>query len=126
MAVDISTELIQIAGRQRLEINPFRKIITFIYKTNITEISEDDFRADITAKYESSIEEVHYKNNATGRIKEREISNIKKIQAIEKYGESYAMWSDINQCFTINQIAYINEQYCYDVQQLNYRNGITI
>ena len=126
MAVDISTELIQIAGRQRLEINPFRKIITFIYKTNITEISEDDFRAAITAKYESSIEEVHYKNNATGRIKEREISNIKKIQAIEKYGESYAMWSDINQCFTINQIAYINEQYCYDVQQLNYRNGITI
>lgn len=126
MAVDISTELIQIAGRQRLEINPFRKIITFIYKTNITEISEDDFRAAITAKYESSIEEVHYKNNATGRIKEREISNIKKIQAIEKYGESYAMWSDVNQCFTINQIAYINEQYFYDVQQLNYRNGITI
>lgn len=69
MAVDISTELIQIAGRQRLEINPFRKIITFIYKTNISEISEDEFRAAIEAKYDASIEEVQYKNKATGRIK---------------------------------------------------------
>lgn len=126
MAVDISTELVQIAGRQRLEANPFRKIITFIYKTNIGEITEEDFRAAIETKYESSIEEVNYKNSAIGRIKEREISNMKKIQAIEKYSESYAMWSDVNQSFIINQIAYINEQYCHEVQQLNYKNGITI
>lgn len=126
MAVDISTELIQIAGRQRLEINPFRKIITFIYKTNIGEISEEDFKIAITNKYESSLEEVCYKNTAKGRIKEREISTMQKIQAIEKYSESYTMWSEIKQSFVINQIAYINEQYSYEVQQLNYRNGITI
>ena len=51
---------------------------------------------------------------------------MKKIQAIEKYSESFAMWSDINQKFEINQIAYLNEQYCYEVQRMNYRNGITI
>lgn len=126
MAVDISTELIQIAGRQRLEDNPFKGIITFIYKTNIGEISEEDFWTAITNKYESSLEEVCYKNTAKGRIKEREISNMKKIQAIEKYSESYTMWSEVKQSFVINQIAYINEQYSYEVQQLNYRNGISI
>lgn len=106
--------------------NPFRNVITFIYRTNIGDYSETEFRTELTAKYESSIEEVIFKNNATGRIKEREIKNMKKIQAIEKYSESFAMWSDINQKFEINQIAYLNEQYCYEVQRMNYRNGITI
>lgn len=106
--------------------NPFRNVITFIYRTNIGDYSEEEFTAGLTAKYETSLEEVSYKNNATGRIKEREIKNIKKIQAIEKYSESFAMWSDINQTFEINQIAYLNEQYCYEVQRMNYQNGITV
>ena len=40
-SIDISTDLVQIAGRQRLETNPFRKHIYFIYNTSITETNDE-------------------------------------------------------------------------------------
>lgn len=42
-AVDIATELCQIAGRQRLDINPFRKFIFFIFNTTREEADEAEF-----------------------------------------------------------------------------------
>lgn len=46
-SVDISTDLVQIAGRQRLDSNPFRKHIYFIYNTSIEELGEEMFEKDI-------------------------------------------------------------------------------
>lgn len=40
-SIDIATELVQIAGRQRLACNPFRKTIVFIYNVDIGENSSD-------------------------------------------------------------------------------------
>ena len=41
--IDIGTDLVQIAGRQRLESNPFRKRLYFIYNTGIEDIDDTTF-----------------------------------------------------------------------------------
>lgn len=41
--IDIATDLVQIAGRQRLAENPFRKHIVFVYNKSTLDLSEEDF-----------------------------------------------------------------------------------
>lgn len=46
-SIDIATELAQIAGRQRLESNPFRKAIFFIYNVDIGEMDKSIYKQEI-------------------------------------------------------------------------------
>ena len=48
--VDISTELVQIAGRLRNADNPFRYYIYFIYNTNREELDDIEFNNMIDTK----------------------------------------------------------------------------
>lgn len=45
-SIDIATELVQIAGRQRLACNPFRKTVVFIYNVDIGENNADVYNND--------------------------------------------------------------------------------
>ena len=54
-SVDIATELSQIAGRQRLENNPFRYHLHFIYNTSVEDVDESEFEVEMALKMEKTL-----------------------------------------------------------------------
>lgn len=62
-SIDISTDLVQIAGRQRLNCNPFRKYLTFIYNVNKEEIDDETFHNYLNKKVSLTAKEVAANNN---------------------------------------------------------------
>lgn len=59
----------QIAGRQRLEVNPFRKKLYFIFNTDIGDVADNSFNMVIDEKIRTTNEEVSFYNTAPERVK---------------------------------------------------------
>ena len=126
-SIDIATELAQIAGRQRLACNPFRKTIVFIYNVDIGENDADSYKNGIERKLEKSIKMAEYKNCATDEdIRIDLIRETSEMQNIKKYSESYVRYDEKSDSFTVNRWAYLNELFAYDVQRKNYENSIIV
>lgn len=126
-AVDIATELVQIAGRQRLACNPFRKFLTFIYNVNAEEVSEDEFRKYLDDKVYLTEREVDSNNDETDiQLRTKRIRDCLREQKMLQYQDSYTMYDKSSDRFVFNKLAYISEQYAYELQKYNYRNGIIV
>lgn len=124
--IDIATELVQIAGRQRLACNPFRKTIVFIYNVDIGESNADVYKEAIEQKLMKSEGMAKWKNSAPDMFKEEVIKETSEMQNIKKYSESYVRYDDKSDSFTVNRWAYLNELFAYDVQHENYQNSIIV
>lgn len=125
-SIDIATELAQIAGRQRLACNPFRKTIVFIYNVDIGESNADVYKEAIEQKLEKSIKMAEWKNGAPDYFKKDVIKETSEMQNIKKYSESYVRYDEKSDSFTINRWAYLNELFAYDVQHENYQDSIIV
>lgn len=126
-SIDIATELVQIAGRQRLACNPFRKTIVFIYNVDIGENNGDIYKEALRHKLNKSIKTAAFKNSATDEdIRKDIIKETSEMQNIKKYSESYVRYDDKSDSFTVNRWAYLNELFAYDVQHENYQNSIIV
>ena len=125
-SIDIATELAQIAGRQRLACNPFRKTIVFIYNVDIGEGDSDIYKKAIEQKLEKSERMAEWKNSAPDDFKKDVIKETSEMQNIKKYSESYVRYDERSDCFTVNRWAYLNELFAFDVQRKNYENSIIV
>lgn len=125
-SIDIATELAQIAGRQRLACNPFRKTMVFIYNVDIGESNADIYKNAIEQKLEKSIKMAEWKNGAPDYFKKDVIKETSEMQNIKKYSESYVRYDEKSDSFTVNRWAYLNELFAYDVQHENYQDSIII
>lgn len=126
-AIDISTDLVQIAGRQRLACNPFRKFLTFIYNVNKEDVSEDEFRKYLDDKVYLTEREVDSNNDETDiQLRTKRIRDCLREQKMLQYQDSYTMYDKSSDRFVFNKLAYISEQYAYELQKYNYRNGIIV
>ena len=125
-SIDIATELAQIAGRQRLACNPFRKTIVFIYNVDIGEGDSDIYKKAIEQKLEKSERMAEWKNSAPDYFKKDVIKETSEMQNIKKYSESYVRYDEKSDCFTVNRWAYLNELFAYDVQHENYQDSIIV
>lgn len=125
-SIDIATELAQIAGRQRLACNPFRKTIVFIYNVDIGESNADVYKEAIEQKLEKSIKMAEWKNGAPDYFKKDVIKETSEMQNIKKYSESYVRYDEKSDSFTVNRWAYLNELFAYDVQHENYQDSIRV
>lgn len=126
-SIDIATELVQIAGRQRLACNPFRKSIVFIYNVDIGEGSADAYKEAIERKLMKSEKMAEYKNGAIDKdIKNDLIRETSEMQNIKKYSESYVRYDEKSDSFAVNHMAYMNDLFAYDVQHENYQNSIIV
>lgn len=125
-SIDIATELAQIAGRQRLACNPFRKTIVFIYNVDIGESNADIYKNAIEQKLEKSVKMAEWKNSAPDYFKKDVIKETSEMQNIKKYSESYVRYDEKSDSFTVNRWAYLNELFAYDVQHENYQDSIII
>lgn len=118
-SVDISTELAQIAGRQRLVLNPLRNHIFFIYKTCLDDISVEDFEAQISKKKLLSEEEIKSNNASSLELKEKRAKDNIRNRKIIGYSETYSMYNESTQTFTYNKLAEISDRFAFDVQKYN-------
>lgn len=126
-SIDIATELAQIAGRQRLECNPFRNTITFIYNVDVGEGKESSYKATLNEKWQKSVKNANYKNSVTDKdLKEDLIKETNDSQRLNKYSISYVWYDSVNQRFSVNRMAYLNDNFSYDVQKENYLDGISV
>lgn len=125
--IDIATDLVQIAGRQRLAQNPFRKFITMVYKVGDFERSEDEFMADLERRRrltESEIADVLATSNP--ELMEKKIKDIVRLQKMCNFSETFTMYDADSNEVLFNDFAYISQRYVYDLQKHNYANGITV
>lgn len=125
-SVDIATELAQIAGRQRLDCNPFRYHIFFIYNTNVEEVTVEQFEAAMKDKSDLTKQEVDYYNKAPEGVKQQLAKANIMNRKILGYAESYTMYDEATQTFTCNDLARVSDRFAFDVQQYNYRNGLLV
>lgn len=125
-SIDIATELAQIAGRQRLACNPFRKTIVFVYNVDIGEDNADIYKEAIAQKLEKSVKMAEWKNSAPDYFKKDVIKETSEMQNIKKYSESYVRYDEKSDSFTVNRWAYLNELFAYDVQHENYQDSIIV
>ena len=109
-SIDIATELAQIAGRQRLECNPFRNTVTFIYNVDVGESKDDSYKADLEKKLQDSKEYARHKNSLTGKNREFAIKEIQTCQKLNKYSEHYVCYNEATNCFFVNNMAYLTER----------------
>lgn len=125
-SIDIATELAQIAGRQRLACNPFRKTVVFIYNVDIGEGDSDIYKKAIEQKLEKSERMAEWKNSAPDYFKKDVIKETSEMQNIKKYSESYVRYDEKSDSFAVNRWAYLNELFAYDVQHENYQDSIIV
>lgn len=126
-SIDIATDLLQIAGRQRLPENPFRKHLTFVYNLNKSELSEAEFERQLDEKLRLSKLEVADYNATNDKIlRDKRIKDTRLLQKIKGYEDSFIMYDEDKEEFTVNAMAYLNERYAYDLQRHNYMNGLVV
>ena len=125
--IDIATDLLQIAGRQRLAENPFRKHLTFIYNLNSSEMTEAEFTKQLEDKLRLTQLEIDSNNSiADPELRKKRIRDQIRLQKMMGYDEAFTMYEETSDKFVLNELAYINEQYAYDLQRHNYQNGLIV
>ena len=125
--IDIATDLVQIAGRQRLQENPFRRFLTMVYKVGDFERSEDVFLADMERRRKLTDSEIaDVLGTVDPELREKKIKDIVRLQRMCNFSETFTMYDadSGNVCF--NDFAYASQQYVYDLQKHNYANGIAV
>lgn len=126
-AVDIATDLVQIAGRQRLAENPFTNILTFIYNVDEGENEKEKYLAVLNEKLEVSEEEAKMKNaTQPSTLRAKFIRDALRDQKMFKYQDSYMYYDRDNDIFTVNNLAYMSDRYSYEVQHENYKNDVIV
>ena len=93
-SIDIATELAQIAGRQRLACNPFRKTLVFIYNVDIGETDSDVYKKAIEDKLKKSEDYAMCKNSTPDNCKDYAIKETTEMQNIKKYSENYVRYDE--------------------------------
>ena len=125
-SIDIATELVQIVGRQRLASNPFRKEVVFIYNVDIGESNANVYMDAIDRKLKDSEDLAMWKNSAPDSLKNKVGKETSEMQRIKKYKEDYVRYDENADRFIVNEFAYLNDCFAFDVQHKNYEDSIIV
>lgn len=125
-AVDIATELCQIAGRQRLDINPFRKFIFFIYNTTREEADEAEFNRVIQDKVDFSELTIAQYQTLPPNMKDLQRKNLLNISKTIGNETFYLSYNEAEDSFVYNKLAELSDRLSFEVQNHTYRNGLMV
>ena len=73
-----------------------------------------------------TLDEIRDNNNAGEALRAKRIKDFRRIPDNVKYQDSYTMYDEQKGEFVFNRLAYVNEQYCFDVQKFNYQKGVIV
>ena len=132
LAVDISLDLPQILGRQRLIENPWKNHAEFYFK-NLgvgSEIDRKIFDDRIKEKVDSTYELLNIYKEAAKNDKGKVLLVNKYLIAIKstKYRDDYVSINrvDGNKLPVFNDLVMIAEERAYDIQQVDYKDRFTV
>ncbi len=134
MAVDISLDLPQILGRQRLLVNPWKNEADFYYVPQSLDKkqTEEEFRAVIEEKLKQT--KRRQENYETACHKDTAAKDIEYIALSKNYKEDYLSVKkvydpsigDYKLVPTQNKLVYIADLRAYDVQQKDYADRFSV
>ena len=126
-AVDIETELVQICGRERLVENPFHKLVVFFHNDWDRASQLDEKLEEIERKKEMSREINNIMNQEMSEdaraFFQEMIKQNKKAMGDKK---SYSYWNEKEDCFMINRLSILSDEYEARVQHYLYENGAVV
>ena len=131
LAVDISLDLPQILGRQRLIENPWKNHAEFFFKTFGAgkDVDKEVFNKRISEKEKETISLLNAVENAKS-VSEREalIKKYKKDIIFSKYKDDYLSVNTVNGVLTpvFNVLVKISERRAYDIQQVDYKDRFVV
>ena len=128
LAVDISLDLPQILGRQRLWENPWKNEADFYYKAlsdkNKDKISQEQFDARIKEKMDRTAKKL--RNWEVAEFKDVATEDLKKVIKAENYKDDYVGINTRGGKPTINTLVKIAEQRAFDIQQVEYADRFSV
>ena len=135
LAVDISEDLPQILGRQRLLENPWSNSATFYYRStaDYRRMSGEDFQKIIESKKKSTENLLLAYNTTLDAVKFDLAKNYQKVAKSYNYKDDYV---SVNKIHTSdgniilkpvpNNLVLVNEIRAFKIQQIDYKNRFTV
>ena len=141
LAVDISEDLPQILGRQRLTSNPWKNSATFFYRAtaNYRKMTLEDFQKELNRKMNRTNDLLQAYNEAsTNSIKYNLATTYKDMAELINYKNDYVgvntiylknpETGEVNKILkpAMNNLVYVNELRAFDIQQIDYKDRFTV
>lgn len=132
LAVDVSIDLEQILGRQRLEENPFKTNATLFFLTTKDgkKDDEEDFRDYINAKVAFTQKEVADFNALSGRMKQHKIRQIISSHKTDGFKNDYiSIVTDPNTGEAVakeNDLVWMSEMRAWDIHNHMYTDALRL
>ena len=135
LAVDISEDLPQILGRQRLFDNPWSNSAIFYYRStaNYREMKEEDFKNIIESKKKSTENLLLAYNTTLDTVKYDLAKNYQKVAKSYNYKDDYVA---VNKIQTqdgniilkpvLNNLVLVNEIRAFKIQQIDYKDRFSV
>jgi hypothetical protein len=136
MAVDITLDLPQILGRQRLDINPWKNKATLYARTiaGKNEVDLKEFENLIARKIAKTESLLRSYGNANQEDRWNLAETYQIMAESTKYSKNYVAVNDHSDregegkslIPTMNHLALVSEQRAYDIQQIDYKDRCTV
>lgn len=125
LSIDISMDLPQILGRQRLAENPFRYEVTLFYKTiNILD-DVTEFENKINSKIISTNMLINMISSTKGEERKLLIDRFIDSNITNKYSKDYLGFIN-NTDVSFNKLVYFSDLRSWKIQQMNFKDGYTL
>ena len=136
LAVDISEDLPQILGRQRLDENPWKNSATFYYRTtaNYNKMTKDDFDEKLKEKLNITKSLMRaYNDVKTSYDRFSVAKNYQKVAKSYNYRDDYVAVNkkydelgNIELIPKMNNLVFVNELRAFNIQQIDYKDRFTV
>ena len=140
LAVDISEDLPQILGRQRLDENPWKNTAEFYYKTtaDYKVMTEDDFKNIVNKKKEATGKKLKAFNEAISQDNKDTIADVyQQVTRLYNYKDDYVAVDEVMDFIpnegvkivkrpVVNNLVLVNEKRAFHIQQIDYKDRFTV
>lgn len=124
--LDITYSLRQIAGRCRMQKNPFRNEIYLIYNTGTREMSDEEFTKEMAEKVEMTQQQITNANLTEGKYRIRRARELERLQTIQEFADTYTYYDVAKDEFCFNHLAKLYEEHAHHVRAHVYHDGISV
>lgn len=127
MTVDVSVDLQQIIGRQRLEDNPFRNSATLYFNTRKSEVTKEELENSIREKKEKTMKQIDNYNAVPN--KQEQLQMMEKAIGKEGHKEHYCCIitdADNKTQVVENEILEISERRAWEVTNRIYNSDFSM
>ena len=126
LALDISLDLPQIMGRQRLDENIFKHEAILFYKSTKTVQLEEEFNKYLQGKIKNTLDTLKGYNMMDEDSKIQHSRIYRKSVTAFKYKDDFVGVSEKTGLATYNKLVELSERRAWEIQQLNYKDDISV